>query len=341
MITRQHIQPIIIGLIGVGVFFLFNLPLPFLLGPITACLIAALLGVEMKGIKVLNDSMRTILGVAIGASLTTTVVAGMVAYWPTLLLMLAQTALIGVLGLVYFHRLCRYDFVTSYYSAMPGGLPDMVALGEEAGGNVRSISLLHAVRVTLIVVGLPFLLSAIWNVDLSNPPGPPVRNVPIVEILLMAVSALGGWIIAKRLGMFGATILGPMIFAGALALLGFIHSRPPAEAAWVAQFFIGMMVGVKYSGITAAEVRRDIKAGAGFALMIYLITILILVLIWALELAPPMDALMAFTPGGQAELLVLSIIVGADLPFVIAHHVLRLSTVVIMAPTCAKLFKLR
>ena len=53
-----------------------------------------------------------------------------------------------------------------------------------------------------------------------------------------------------------------MIFAGALALTDFIHSRPPAEAVWIAQFFIGMMVGVKYSGITVAEVKRDIKAGA-------------------------------------------------------------------------------
>ncbi|MEM7242550.1 MAG: AbrB family transcriptional regulator [Pseudomonadota bacterium] len=337
MITRHHIQPIVIGLIGVGVFFLLSLPLPFLLGPITACLIAALFRVEMKGIKFLNESMRSILGVAIGASLSTTVVIGMLAYWPTLLMMLVMTGFIGFMGVIYFHRICGYDFPTSYYSAMPGGLPDMVAFGEEAGGSVRSISLLHAVRVTLIVVGLPFLLKLIWDVDLSNPPGPPARDVPRVEILLMAISAIAGWQIAKRLGMFGATILGPMIFSGILALLGFIHSRPPAEAVWVAQFFIGMMVGVKYSGITIEEVRRDIVSGTGFAILIYILTIIALVVIYIFDLAPMMDALMAFTPGGQAELLVLSIIVGADLPFVIAHHVLRLSTVVVAAPIFARL----
>lgn len=335
----EHIAPILIGLVGVFFFHLFHLPLPFLLGPITACLIAALLRVPMKGIKVLNDSMRTILGVAIGASLTPAILIGMLAYWPTLLLMLIQTAMIGYLGIVYFYRICGYDFQTSYYSAMPGGLPDMVAFGEEAGGNVRSISLLHATRVTLIVVGLPFLLRAIWDVDLTNPPGPPARDVAPIEMGLMVISALGGWYIAKRIKMFGATILGPMIFAGVLALSGLITSRPPAEAVWVAQFFIGMMVGVKYAGITMAEVRRDLLAGTGFAVLIYGITILSLLVIAGLDLAPMMDALMAFTPGGQAELLVLSIIVGADLPFVIAHHVLRLSTVVIAAPTVAKFFK--
>ena len=338
MISARHIIPIGIGILGAAVFHLLNLPLPFLLGPISACLIAALLGVKMQGIKVLNDGMRSILGVAIGASLTVPVVIGMLGYWPTLLMMLALTGAIGVLGMHYFYRVCGYDFPTSYYSAMPGGLPDMVAFGEEAGGNVRSISLLHAVRVTLIVIGLPFLLRMIWDVDLSNPPGPPVRDVPPNEIFLMAFSAIAGWQIAKRMGMFGATILGPMILSGIFALTGLIHSRPPAEAVWVAQFFIGMMVGVKYSGITAAEVRRDILAGTGFAAMIYALSICALVVIYLFELAPMMDALMAFTPGGQAELLVLSIIVGADLPFVIAHHVLRLSTVVIAAPIFARLF---
>ncbi|MEM0978167.1 MAG: AbrB family transcriptional regulator [Pseudomonadota bacterium] len=332
----RYITPILVGLIGVVVFFALNLPLPFLLGPISACLLAALFGLKMQGIKILNDGMRSILGVAIGASLTPAVLYGMLAYWPTLSLMMVQTTLIGGIGLFYFYRVCGYGFQTSYYSAMPGGLPDMVAFGEEAGGNVRTISLLHATRVTLIVVGLPFLLKTVWDVDLSNPPGPPIQSVPQHELALMAFSAIFGWLAAKRIGMFGATILGPMIVAGFFAVIDMIHSRPPAEVVWAAQFFIGMMVGVKYTGITWEEVKRDIAAGTGFALAIYAITALVLTVIVMNDLAPTMDALMAFTPGGQAELLVLSIIVGADLPFVIAHHVLRLSTVVVMAPSIAR-----
>ena len=59
-----------IGLVGAGTFIFAGLPLPWLLGPIAACLLAALAGVRLRGIAPLNDAMRTILGVAVGATLT-------------------------------------------------------------------------------------------------------------------------------------------------------------------------------------------------------------------------------------------------------------------------------
>ena len=67
-----------IALVGVGVFLWLNIPLPWLLGPIFACLVAALLGVPMRGFKLLNETMRTILGVAVGATFTPVLLASMV-----------------------------------------------------------------------------------------------------------------------------------------------------------------------------------------------------------------------------------------------------------------------
>ena len=55
---------------GTGIFWLLGLPLPFLFGPLFACLIAALLGVNLKNAGQLGVGMRTILGVAVGASIT-------------------------------------------------------------------------------------------------------------------------------------------------------------------------------------------------------------------------------------------------------------------------------
>ena len=54
-----------IGLVGVALFHRFDLPLPWLLGPLTACLITALLGAKLRGIAIVNEAMRTILGVAV------------------------------------------------------------------------------------------------------------------------------------------------------------------------------------------------------------------------------------------------------------------------------------
>lgn len=331
------ITHVIAGL-GVLAFQLLGLPLPWLLGPITACLTAALMGVPMKGIAAINNAMRSILGVAVGATFTTALVVSMAGMWTTLLLVPVMVFLIGLIGVPYFQRLWGFDFATSYYSAMPGGLQDMLLFGEEAGGDVRALSLIHATRVMVIVAALPFILKGYWGVDLSNPPGVPAATLPMSQLLLMVAAGLVGWQIAKAVGLFGASILGPMILAGLLALTGLLQHRPPAEAIWAAQFFIGMTVGTKYAGVTGEEVRRDVAAALGFCVILLILAGIFVEIIHLFSLAPPMEALLAFAPGGQAEMTVLALIAGADMAFVIAHHVLRIVTVIIGAPIAARLF---
>ncbi|MGB7317672.1 MAG: AbrB family transcriptional regulator [Planktotalea sp.] len=325
--------------LGVAAFKFLHLPLPWLLGPIFACLAAALTGIPMRGIKVINDAMRTILGVAVGATFTTALLGSMVGMWPTLLLIPVMTACIGLLGLAYFHKLWGFDFATSYYGAMPGGLQDMLVFGEEAGGDVRALSLIHATRVMVIVVALPILLTWIWDADLSNQPGVPAATLPWQQLALMVFCGLAGWQVAKRLGMFGASILGPLLFSAILALAGVLEHRPPAEAIWAAQFFIGMSVGSKYAGVTMAEVRRVVTAALGFCGLLLVLTVVFAEGIHLANLAPARETVLAFAPGGQAELTVLALIVGADMAFVVAHHVLRIFVVILGAPIFARLFR--
>ena len=59
-----------IALVGVVVFWVLALPLPWLFGPMSACLVAAFAGFPLRSLKPLNAAMRTILGVAVGASVT-------------------------------------------------------------------------------------------------------------------------------------------------------------------------------------------------------------------------------------------------------------------------------
>ncbi|MEM9343305.1 MAG: AbrB family transcriptional regulator [Pseudomonadota bacterium] len=335
---RPVVYSFLVGLAGVGVFMLTGLPLPWLLGPIMACLVAALLGVPMKGIKPVNEAMRTVLGVAVGATMTPAVIATFPAMWPTLALIPVMVACIGAVGVPYFMRLWRYDFPTAYYSTMPGGLQDMLIFGEEAGGNVRTLSLIHATRVLVIVVALPVLLQVIWDADLTNPPGVPAATVPWQELALMVVCAVVGWQGAKWVGLFGASILGPLIVTAAAAMVGLLHYRPPAEAIWAAQFFIGMTIGAKYSGITGEEVRRDVAAGLGFCVILIVLTVVFVEAIYQAGLAPGMEVLLSFAPGGQAELVVLALIVGADAAFVVAHHVLRIFVVILGAPVAVRVF---
>jgi uncharacterized membrane protein AbrB (regulator of aidB expression) len=104
----------IIAAAGVAAFHVLGLPLPWLLGPITACLIAALLKVPMQGLPFVNYAMRSILGVAVGSTFTVTLVMSMTSMWATLLMVPVMVFVIGLVGVPYFQRLWGFDFATSY-----------------------------------------------------------------------------------------------------------------------------------------------------------------------------------------------------------------------------------
>jgi len=45
---------------------------------------------------------------------------------------------------------------------------------------------------------------------------------------------------------------------------------------------------------------------------------------------------LSFLPGGQGEMVVIGIIAGADLSFVVSHHLMRLFTVILFARLIGK-----
>jgi membrane AbrB-like protein len=325
--------------IGVAVFIAAGLPLPLLLGPMLACLLAALARVPLTSMGDLGTYLRTFLGVAVGSSLTPSIVGQLPAMAGSLAFVPLFVLVIGALGYPLFRLGFGMSHPTAYYAAMPGGLQDMLIFGEEAGGDVRALSLIHATRVLAIVTIAPFIMSHFWGTDLTRPAGLPASEMEPLQIILMMLAGGIGWKVAERVGLFGASILGPMILTAALTLSGLITHRPPAEMIWAAQLFIGIAVGAKYAGITLREIRLYVSAGLVYALGLAIISLVFIEAIVLLDLAPILNAFLAFLPGGQAEMVVIAILAGADLAYVVSHHLLRVVLVIVLAPVVARLVR--
>lgn len=334
--TKARLTTFAAALAGAAVFLLVGLPLPWLLGPMLGCVIVALAGARMAGAGQFGVFMRTFLGVAVGASITPEVLTGLPAIAGSLAIVPVFIVVIALIGYPLFRRVFGFDHPTAWYAAMPGGLQDMLVFGEEAGGDIRALSLIHATRILVIVTVAPLIMTFYWQVDLTQPPGAPLASVAWDQIALMVVAGIAGWKIGERVGLFGASILGPMILTAALSLTGVIQTRPPAEIIQAAQFFIGIAVGAKYAGITARELRVDVTAGLVYSLMLAVVSLIFLEIVYLLGLAPALDAFLAFLPGGQAEMVIIAIIAGADLAYVVSHHILRIVLVILLAPVAAR-----
>ncbi len=328
---RRKATTLAIAAVGAAAALAAGLPLPLLLGPLLACLLAALLGAQLGGTPVASATLRTVLGVAVGASITPALLHRAIDYGPAIALVILLTAAIAALGIPWF-RSKGFDRPTAFYAAMPGGLQDMLLFGMEAGANPRALSLAHATRLTVVVTTLPFLMTFVLGMPLDQPPGQPVAEFELSELFLLTACALGGWQLGRWLRLPGASILGPMLLTAVLSLLGFIHQRPPSEAILAAQFFIGVGVGVHYVGITAHELRHVVVTSLGFCVVAAALTAvtLFLALHWGVAVMP--DALLAFSPGGQAEMTVLAIVAGAELSFVVTLHLSRIVLVILGAP---------
>lgn len=328
----RQIMTLAIAGVGVAVFTALSLPLPWLLGPLLACLIAAFAQAPLNGLGAAATPLRTILGVAVGAAITPALFQRIDEMALSMALVPLLALSIGLIGVPYFHRVWGFDRATAYYGVMPGGLQDMLVFGEEAGGNVRIMSLIHATRVLIIVVTAPILLTYAYDISLSAPPRAPASETPVHEMLIMLACAIIGWKGGEKIGLFGASILGPLILTAAASLLDIIHHRPPMEAILIAQLSIGVSVGAHYVGITWAEFRRVVLAAALFTfLTMGLAAIPALLIIW-LGLADGATVMLAFLPGGQAELTVLAIVSGVDVAYVVVHHIFRMTAVIVGAP---------
>ena len=123
-----------------------------------------------------------------------------------------------------------------------------------------------------------------------------------------------------------------MILTLALSLGGLIHARPPREALQAAQFLIGTGIGVHYVGVTWRELSRIVGIGALFMVILAVLAGAVAEAVVLLGLAGPIEAFLAFAPGGQAEMTVLAIVAGAELGFVVVHHLARIILVILGAP---------
>ncbi len=323
---------------GVAAFMVLGLPLPWLLGPLVGCLIAALSGVELRGTPRTSQVMRTILGAAVGSTITPALFAQLDSLIWTLALVPLLLICVGSVGYPLFRKGFGFDHPTAFYASMPGGLQDMLLFGEEAGGDVRALSLIHATRVLIVVMVLPFVFAFFYGVDLNQPAGEPFASLPWQELCLLAAAAIAGWRIAKFIGLFGASLLGPLFLTAALSLGDVIHHRPPAEAIAAAQFFIGFTIGVKYSGITWHELRVDVTAGVAFSVLSLAVGVLFAVLIVQAGWLSLTEAVLSFAPGGQAEMAIVALVAGADAAVVVAHHLVRIVCVITGAPLVDRWF---
>jgi membrane AbrB-like protein len=341
--ARTTLTALIIGAGGGWAANLLQFPLAWMIGAMGATTLAAALGAPVAMPKIFRTVMVAVLGLMLGSGFSPEILGRASEWMLSLAMLAAYAAAAGGAGWVYFRRVWGYDRVTAYFSAMPGGLTEMVLVGTEMGGDSRIISLTQSSRLLLVVFALPFAFQAFVGYDpaLRPAPGLPLSDVSTSDLAILALCGIAGFLGARAIKLPAAALVGPMVLSAAVHMAGWTAAKPPNELIAAAQVVVGIAIGCRFAGVTLRLIGRTLLAAAGGTVVLLTATILFaLGLSGALDL-PGEALILAFSPGGLAEMSLIAIAIGADAAFVATHHIVRIFLIVVFAPAAFRLLTRR
>ncbi|MFQ5784243.1 MAG: AbrB family transcriptional regulator [Alphaproteobacteria bacterium] len=325
-----------VGAVGGALFAWARLPLAWMMGAMCLTTVCALGGAKVRVHPPLRALMIAVLGVMLGSAFRPAMFARLGEWGVSLSALFVFVAASAGLATIYFRRVGRYDRTTAYFSAIPGGLSAMILLGGAMGGDDRTIALTHASRILLVVLTIPFWFRLVEGY--APPPGgigpafAPFATIPAGDLALLVLCGVVGFFAARAIRLPLAALTGPMALSAAAHLMELTASKPPSELIVIAQIVVGSAIGCRFAGVPLRRVLHAIAVATGS-------TVLMLGLCVGLSLAIngatglPIEALvLAYSPGGLAEMSLIALALGIDPAFVSSHHVVRIFLVVILAP---------
>jgi membrane AbrB-like protein len=335
----KMILALLIGLLGSLIFIFLHLPLPWLMGSIFATSVAIRFEkIPIISPKLFSSPARILIGLAIGSAFTPEILKYIPEYTFSLLLVIPFTILVIFFGTFYYYKILKYDLKTSYLGSMPGGVIEMVIIGQELKANTAKITLMQSSRLFFVVVSLPFIIQYIFQIDIRGNQllTTPLVNVNFTQFVVLYIFGVLGAIIAKKIKLTAAFLMGPMIISIILYSSGVFNVAIPDEFLKFIQIVFGVIIGFTFKGVPLKTIYQTLIATLGhFTILAILCILFILIIHFYLDFET-LDILLAFGPGGQTEINLVAILVGANLPYITLHHIVRLLIVMNLAPILAK-----
>jgi len=331
-----------IGAVGGAVFSWLNMPLAWMIGAMCTTTVASVAGVNVKMLPSLRNFMIAVLGVMLGSAFHPEIVEQMARWSLSLVVLFLYMMMITGLVMLYFRKVMHYDPTTAYFSAIPGGLNEMVLIGGASGGDDRTIALTHASRILLVVMVIPFWFRLVEGYQPSpSSAGAPFAAIAAFDMKVMALCGVIGFVIARLVKVPAPALIGPMVLSAAVHLSGVTASRPPVELINLAQVVIGVGIGCRFAGVSISRLARAMAAAAGSTVIMLGSAVAFAVAIHAIIGLPAEALVLAFAPGGLTEMTLIALSLDIDPAFVSTHHVVRIFLVVVLAPLAFKLLASR
>ena len=325
---------LILGAAGGFVAEKVGLPMPWMLGSL---LITALTVSWEK--RVLPDKYEfppnfrkffiAFIGIMIGTQVNWSLISQAPQMVPSLIIISIFVILAHASNFFIFNRIGGYDRSTAFFCGAPGGLMESISMGEEAGCDIRILTVQQFLRIIFVIMLVPILMSIWVGETLGSASG---IKLPVVysnltwmqNYLIVLITAILGLYIGPKLRLPAAHLMGPLFVAAAVNLT---YSDPiylPSFMIIISQVVVGVGLGSKFFGISKAILYR--AAGLSFVSVITMLFIglLLCLLVFPFTTLSFQVLLVSFAPGGVTEMSLIALSLSANPAVVTLHHLYRI-----------------
>jgi membrane AbrB-like protein len=277
---------------------------------------------------------QALTGVAIGAYVRSSSLTVLAHSWLPVTLVSAATLAFTIVAGVLLSRLTPLDPPTAALGMVAGGASGIVAMARDLGADDRLVAFMQYLRVLIIVMFTPVFIAIAFpghGGHVGTVSGPTLGH-PRGWLLALGLAVVGT-LLARRVRMTAATLLGPMLLSATvvLAVPNGEFTVPPllAQSAFA---LIGLQVGLRFTAETVRLLGRLLVPVLGCIAGLIVGSFGLAVLLHLTTSVRLLDAYLATNPGGLYAVLAVAFGAGANTTFILAVQGLRLLVMILIAP---------
>jgi membrane AbrB-like protein len=319
---------LIICLAGALLFVRLGTVLPWMLGPMIFMALASSAGLPVERPRGGLPAGQFVIGAALGLYFTAPVLRQIADYAPYVVAGALFAFVLGTACALMLSRLSGCDFRTAFFASLPGGAAEMSVLAERMGGRADRVAAAHAIRIMLVVLTVPPLLtmSGAHGAETYAAVSGEVHYGGLAVLVAIACAAA---LALRRINVPNSWVIGPLFATIALTGSGIELSALPRWSINTGQLLIGCGLGSRFNkGFFRAAPRFLAAAAFTVCLGIVLAAAFACALAVISGINLP-TAILATAPGGVAEMSITATVLQFGVPIVTAFHVSRMAILVV------------
>ena len=339
LFSKNFLLVILISIPSAIIADYFRIPLAWMLGPMLAISVAALMGMKVVMPKLALSGILIVLGLHIGNYIDQNLINQMVNWiWTTIIMFFYIIISIFIVS-KYLQKFSSYKEKTSIFSAAPGALGPLMILAEYEKSDLSQVATSHLIRLIIIITLFPFII-----VNLVTTEAIEIEKFDYLaqnhsELLILLIVSIFLIFIFEKIRIPAALLSGTLFASGLLQITEVASYKLPDETINFCLLILGASVGCRFAEKTIKEVLKNtLHSFVATVLLVILGLIAAGVATFFVE-NDFLTLVLSFCPGGIYEVAVIAIAFDLDPNFVAFHHIIRLLFILFTVPIYLRLLE--